>query len=76
MPVQTEQRYKQLAAMGLNVKLVTVGAKGIQYFKRRPQYNIQSEFAGPWPQLHAFAGRIERVVTERCGAASSACSRF
>jgi F0F1-type ATP synthase gamma subunit len=41
--VQTEQRYRELTAMGLNVKLVLIGAKGIQYFKRRPQYTIQSE---------------------------------
>jgi hypothetical protein len=41
--LQTESRYNELVAMGLNVKLVTVGAKGTQYFKRRPQYNLQSE---------------------------------
>jgi F-type H+-transporting ATPase subunit gamma len=41
---KTEQRYRELAAMGVNVKLVCVGRKGQQYFKRRPQYDIVKNF--------------------------------
>jgi hypothetical protein len=40
---QAEKRVKELMGMGLNVQLVTVGNKGTQYFKRRPQYTINSE---------------------------------
>lgn len=39
--------------MGLNVNLVLVGNKGRQYFTRRPQYKIVSEF--PPPAVHAVA---------------------
>lgn len=40
---QAESRYRELASMGLNVKLVLVGNKGKQYFARRPQYTVVSE---------------------------------
>ena len=33
--------------MGLKVKLVLVGNKGKQYFSRRPQYDIASEYCCP-----------------------------
>lgn len=42
--LQAEQRYRELASMGLSVNLVLVGNKGKQYFSRRPQYNIVSEY--------------------------------
>ncbi len=39
---QTEQRYAELAALGIKVQLVCIGKKGATYFKRRPQYDIAS----------------------------------
>lgn len=47
--------------MGLNVSLVLVGNKGKQYFGRRPQYNVVSE----WP---AVCRRRRRVVVAPPGA--------
>lgn len=44
--MQTERRLLELQNMGINVKLVCIGRKGEQYFKRRPQYNMASECAG------------------------------
>jgi F-type H+-transporting ATPase subunit gamma len=41
---KAEARLKELMAMGLSVKLVTVGKKGAVYFKRRPQYNLAKSF--------------------------------
>ena len=41
---KAEARLRELMAMGLNVKLVTVGKKGAVYFKRRPQYNLAKSF--------------------------------
>ncbi|KAL4451728.1 hypothetical protein ABPG75_007390 [Micractinium tetrahymenae] len=41
---KTEQRYKELADMGINVRLICVGRKGSAYFKRRPQYNMEATF--------------------------------
>ena len=41
---KAEGRLKELMAMGLDVKLVTVGKKGAVYFKRRPQYNLAKSF--------------------------------
>lgn len=41
--LQTEQRYRELTNMGVNVKLCLVGRKGQQYFSRRPQYDIVRE---------------------------------
>lgn len=45
---KTEQRYKELADMGINVRIICVGRKGSAYFKRRPQYNVEGEARG-WP---------------------------
>jgi len=42
---KTEQRYRELAAMGLAVRLVLVGNKGKQYFARRPQYDVARTFS-------------------------------
>jgi F0F1-type ATP synthase gamma subunit len=42
--LQAEARYRELTGLGLNVNLVLVGNKGKQYFSRRPQYNIVSEY--------------------------------
>lgn len=42
---KTEQRYRELTAMGINVRLVLVGNKGKQYFQRRPQYDVARAFA-------------------------------
>eukprot|EP00887_Chlorella_sp_A99_P001773 scaffold19.g1773.t1 len=46
---KVEQRYRELTALGVNVKLVCVGRKGSAYFKRRPQarrarYDIEAHF--------------------------------
>lgn len=41
---KTEERFKELQAMGIDVKLVCIGKKGTVYFKRRPQYTIASTF--------------------------------
>lgn len=38
--VQAEARMRELMGMGINVKVVCIGKKGRQYFKRRPQYNV------------------------------------
>ena len=45
---KTEQRYRELVAMGIDVKMVCVGRKGVVYFKRRPQYTIVGERACVW----------------------------
>jgi len=42
---KTEQRVRELTAMGLKVKLVLVGNKGKQYFGRRPQYDVARSFS-------------------------------
>lgn len=42
---KTEARYRELKALGLDVKLCLVGRKVQQYFKRRPQYNVVREFS-------------------------------
>lgn len=42
--LQAEARYRELTGLGLSVNLVLVGNKGKQYFSRRPQYNIISEY--------------------------------
>lgn len=41
---KTEQRYRELAAMGVDVKLCVVGRKAQQYFARRPQYAVVKSF--------------------------------
>lgn len=43
--LQAEQRLIELQEQGLGVILVTIGNKGTQYFKRRPQYNLARSFA-------------------------------
>lgn len=40
-----ERRYKELAGLGVKVQLVLVGRKGVQYFKRRPQYTVAKSFS-------------------------------
>jgi F-type H+-transporting ATPase subunit gamma len=42
---RAESRYRELASLGLNVKLVLVGNKGKQYFARRPQYTVVKAFS-------------------------------
>jgi len=42
---QTEQRFAELTALGLNVQIVAVGKKAQGYFKRRPKFNVVSK----WP---------------------------
>eukprot|EP01025_Chloroclados_australasicus_P049042 TRINITY_DN5574_c0_g1_i1.p2 TRINITY_DN5574_c0_g1~~TRINITY_DN5574_c0_g1_i1.p2 ORF type:complete len:360 (+),score=61.25 TRINITY_DN5574_c0_g1_i1:136-1215(+) len=42
---KTEERVKELQAMGIKVRLVCVGNKGNIYFKRRPQYELANSFA-------------------------------
>ena len=39
-----EERHQELTSIGIDVQLICVGRKGSQYFKRRPQYNIQKIF--------------------------------
>lgn len=41
---KTEQRYRELAELGIAVTLICVGRKGSVYFKRRPQYKIEGEW--------------------------------
>ncbi|KAG2492677.1 hypothetical protein HYH03_009092 [Edaphochlamys debaryana] len=41
---KTEQRARELAALGVKVQLVCVGRKGQQYFGRRPQYKVIKNF--------------------------------
>ncbi len=40
---KAEQRYRELDAMGISVRLICVGRKGSAYFRRRPQYKIEGE---------------------------------
>jgi F-type H+-transporting ATPase subunit gamma len=42
--MQAEARVKELLEQGLGVIVVTIGRKGTQYFKRRPQYNLARSF--------------------------------
>jgi F-type H+-transporting ATPase subunit gamma len=35
-----EKRYKELTALGVDVKIIAVGRKGQQYMKRRPKFNV------------------------------------
>jgi len=42
---KTEQRFAELTALGVNVKVVAIGRKGSQYMKRRPKFNIVKEFS-------------------------------
>lgn len=41
---KAEARHAELTKMGIDVSLICVGRKGSGYFKRRPQYTIESEF--------------------------------
>lgn len=41
--VQIEARYKELTALGLNVKLICIGNKGKKYFEKRPKFRVISE---------------------------------
>lgn len=41
---KAEQRYRELTAMGIAVRLICVGRKGSAYFRRRPQYQIEATF--------------------------------
>ena len=43
-PPQSEARIKELQALGVAVKVVTVGKKVGSYYKRRPQYNLTKSF--------------------------------
>ena len=54
--------------MGIKVKLVLIGRKGIQYFNRRPQYNIASECqrAG---DVYIYTGRVESNWLASCSSA-------
>ncbi len=46
---KTEKRVAELEALGVKVKLICIGKKGYQFFKRRPQYTIESAcHAGNW----------------------------
>lgn len=59
---KAEQRYRELDAMGISVRLICVGRKGSAYFKRRPQYKIEGERRGAaamqgHPCVKAGAGR-------------------
>jgi len=42
---KTEERIKELQAMGIKVRVVTVGTKGTVYFRRRPQYELANSFS-------------------------------
>ena len=41
---QSEARLKELKALGCSVKIVTIGKKATNYYKRRPQYNLIKSF--------------------------------
>ncbi|PSC69571.1 ATP synthase gamma-subunit [Micractinium conductrix] len=41
---KVEARYKELAAMGIAVRIICVGRKGSAYFKRRPQFTVEAVF--------------------------------
>lgn len=41
---KTEARFRELTALGVDVKLCLVGRKAQQYFSRRPQYNVVKSF--------------------------------
>ena len=41
---KAELRHKELTGMGINVRLCLVGKKGMTYFKRRPQYEIEDNY--------------------------------
>jgi len=43
-PIQSEARIKELQALGVKVKVVTIGKKVSSYYKRRPQYNLVKAF--------------------------------
>ena len=43
-PPQSEARIKELQALGVAVKVVTVGKKVGSYYKRRPQYSLSKAF--------------------------------
>lgn len=42
---KTMARARELEAMGLNVRLVTIGNKASKFFKRRPQYNLVKTYS-------------------------------
>lgn len=68
---KTEARYKELASMGLKVKLVPVGRKGIQYFKRRPKFDVVKSFSlGQTPTTRDAQGVADEIfanfVSQEC----------
>lgn len=64
-PVQTEERAKQLIAMGIAVEILPIGKKGITYFKRRPQYNMVKSFElGQNPSSKQAQGIADEIYAD------------
>lgn len=63
---QAEQRYKELKDMGVNVKLLTIGAKGSQYFATRDEnYDIVASFnIGQSPSTSDAQRIVDEVYAE------------
>lgn len=65
---KTEQRYLELAEMGVDVKLLLVGRKGASYFKRRPQYQIESTFEiGQNPSIKESTAIADNIFADFVG---------
>lgn len=78
MPLQAEARYRELVGLGLSVNLVLVGNKGKQYFSRRPQYNVVSEWRRqPWRARahHACSGTLAGRAHAMHACMRAACER-
>jgi len=65
---KAEARHAELAAQGINAKLVCIGKKGSVYFKRRPQYEIVKSFnMGQAPKTEEAQAIADEVYAEFVG---------
>ncbi|GLI63108.1 hypothetical protein VaNZ11_006012 [Volvox africanus] len=59
---KSEQRIRELNALGVKVNLVCVGRKGAQYFSKRKQYNVTKSFSlGAAPSTKDAQGIADEI---------------
>lgn len=78
---KTEARFKELTNQGLQVKVVAIGRKGIQYMQRRPKFNVTKSFVlGSSPttkEAQAVADEIfASFVSQECDKVELVYTKF
>lgn len=73
---KAEQRYKELADLGIAVRMICVGRKGSAYFKRRPQYNVEANFTvGQSPTIKEAQAIADDIFSDFVSQVQS-CARW